>query len=318
MRGGMPLRFYLPQAATSANIVKALELHRSRVTRNHAIETSPRNIPSADTIPPNEPISNRHTPELEIELSHRKQRIGPISNRHKFTFCERVAFILSGVEGSPISASSPSSASYSSSASSASRTSCPDPKLLDFALTYRKHSTSHFLVDNFGGSLAPLPLPAPSLEPLASRCQPLATCHSPLISNRPAPRLETCVTHTKQTIGPGSNRPQNAIFNFPFFRRSPDFAVFADERSGSHWAGGGAERYSGLMGVRAQFRASSRERKTRMPDSPRFSRRISNMRARPKARSLGTMRARQDCGEKMFLRANWRISSGEMSNWVLL
>ena len=27
-------------------------------------------------------ISNRHTPELEIELSHRKQRIGPSSNRN--------------------------------------------------------------------------------------------------------------------------------------------------------------------------------------------------------------------------------------------
>src|SRR5579864_7033431 len=169
MRGGMPLRFYLPQAATSANIVKALERYRSRVTRNHAIENSPRNIPSADTFPPPEPISNRHTPELEIELSHRKQRIGPISNRHKFTFCERVAFTLSGVEGSPLSASSPSSASYSSSASSASRTSCPDPKLLDFALTYRKHSTSHFLIDNFGGSHSPLPPPASSFAPPTSR-----------------------------------------------------------------------------------------------------------------------------------------------------
>jgi len=31
--------------------------------------------------------SNRHNPELEIELSCRKQRSGPGSNRHKFAFC---------------------------------------------------------------------------------------------------------------------------------------------------------------------------------------------------------------------------------------
>ena len=31
--------------------------------------------------------SNRHNPELEIELSYRKQRSGPGSNRHKFAFC---------------------------------------------------------------------------------------------------------------------------------------------------------------------------------------------------------------------------------------
>jgi hypothetical protein len=31
--------------------------------------------------------SNRHIPELESLVSHRKQRIGPRSNRHKFAFC---------------------------------------------------------------------------------------------------------------------------------------------------------------------------------------------------------------------------------------
>ena len=31
--------------------------------------------------------SNRHIPELESGLSHRKQRTGPRSNRHKFAFC---------------------------------------------------------------------------------------------------------------------------------------------------------------------------------------------------------------------------------------
>jgi hypothetical protein len=31
--------------------------------------------------------SNRHTRELESGVSHRKQRIGPLSNRHKIAFC---------------------------------------------------------------------------------------------------------------------------------------------------------------------------------------------------------------------------------------
>ena len=31
--------------------------------------------------------SNRHNLELEMPVSHRKQRIGPISNRHKIAFC---------------------------------------------------------------------------------------------------------------------------------------------------------------------------------------------------------------------------------------
>ena len=31
--------------------------------------------------------SNRHIPELESGLSHRKQRTGPLSNRHIFAFC---------------------------------------------------------------------------------------------------------------------------------------------------------------------------------------------------------------------------------------
>ena len=32
-------------------------------------------------------ISNRHTPRLGMPVSHRKQRVAPISNRHKFIFC---------------------------------------------------------------------------------------------------------------------------------------------------------------------------------------------------------------------------------------
>jgi fused signal recognition particle receptor len=44
------------------------------VTGNHAIENPPRNQPSADKIPPNEPISNRQYQELESLVSYRKQR----------------------------------------------------------------------------------------------------------------------------------------------------------------------------------------------------------------------------------------------------
>ena len=36
---------------------------------------------------PQTSISNRHIPELESPVSHRKQSIGPLSNRHKFAFC---------------------------------------------------------------------------------------------------------------------------------------------------------------------------------------------------------------------------------------
>jgi hypothetical protein len=148
------------------------------------------------------PLSNRHTLELEIELSYRKQRIGPLSNRHKIAFCERVAFTLSRVEGSPLSASS------ASCASSAPRTSCPAPKLLDSALNYRKYSTSQFLIDNFGWSFASHLFPTSKLGPRTSS------------SNRPAPRLEMPVSQRKQKIGPLSNRPQIAVFNFDLLRAS--------------------------------------------------------------------------------------------------
>jgi len=46
-------------------------------------ELSPAYVPE----PPSPRISNRQIPELESLVSHRKQRIGPISNRHIFAFC---------------------------------------------------------------------------------------------------------------------------------------------------------------------------------------------------------------------------------------
>ena len=42
--------------------------------------------------PPASRNSNRHIPELESPVSCRKQRIGPISNRHKTAFCNFVSF----------------------------------------------------------------------------------------------------------------------------------------------------------------------------------------------------------------------------------
>ena len=77
-------------------------------------------------------------------------------------------------------------------------------KLLDFGLSYREHSTSHFLIDNFEASLAPGGFPAFSRESQDSRS-----------SNRPSPRLETLVSDRKQRIASVSNRPKIALFNFP-------------------------------------------------------------------------------------------------------
>ena len=76
------------------------------------------------------------------------------------------------------------------------------PKL-ESCLSYRKHTISQFLIDNSCKSFFPAAAsPASSLKPLASR------------PNRPSPRLEMPVSHRKQTIGPISNRPQFAFYNF--------------------------------------------------------------------------------------------------------
>jgi len=170
--------------------------------------SAPRNKLPLDTPTEIRAISNRHTPELEIELSDRKQRIGPLSNRHKFAFCERVSFTLSGVEGSPLSASS---ASYSSSAPGSS---CPNPKLLDYSLTHRKHNTSQFLIDNFGvylsqaSSLLSSSAPSPSFSSasFASFASSASASHGSLPLCLPASGT--------------SNRPQIAVFNSAASRRS--------------------------------------------------------------------------------------------------
>ena len=52
-------------------------------------------------------ISNRHIPELESPVSHRKQRIGPLSNRHKFAFCNFSSLFIPASLPPCLSVSSP-------------------------------------------------------------------------------------------------------------------------------------------------------------------------------------------------------------------
>ena len=105
------------------------------------------------------------------------------------------------------------------------------PKLVQ-GLTYTKHSTSHFLIDNFRASA---PLAAPTTPRRSERRREQATPKAGLpavalakvspasspqpppssTSNRPHPRLEMPVSYRKQTVGPISNRPQFALCNFP-------------------------------------------------------------------------------------------------------
>ena len=92
--------------------------------------------PASSFAPPASRNSNRHTPRLESLVSYRKQRIGPFSNRHKFAFCNSLAYSPSPSSDTPGLA----------------------PKLLDFGLNGRKHGTSKFLIDNFR---ADFPLAAP-------------------------------------------------------------------------------------------------------------------------------------------------------------
>jgi hypothetical protein len=150
-----------------AIVVPTVEHHWSRVTRNHANDSLPRN-------------------ELPAEIPALARRI---SNRHKFTFCN-FSFSRRSVLHSPAS-------NFQSLAS----------KLLAFALTPPKSSTSQFLIDNFCGDFTPVFHPS------------LATNHSPLHSNRPAPRLEMPVSYRKQNIGPISNRPKFAVCNSFLSRR---------------------------------------------------------------------------------------------------
>ena len=100
----------------------------------------------------------------------------------------------------------------------------PPSKLLDFSLTSPKSATSEFLIDNFQrvSSRNAMPLSFASFAPFASS----PSC----ISNRPTPRLETPVSHRKQTIAPISNRPQFVFSNFAL--RAPAASKHAVAKAG--------------------------------------------------------------------------------------
>src|SRR5690348_15955608 len=83
------LLFLVPKGAI---VVPSLGHHGDRVTRYHAIGNParlggpPRNELFARPSAPTYDFFNRHIPELESPLNYRKQRTGPISNRHKIAF----------------------------------------------------------------------------------------------------------------------------------------------------------------------------------------------------------------------------------------
>jgi hypothetical protein len=169
------------------------------VTGNHAIENNPRNELPADTLTEPQPISNRHTPELEIELSHRKQRTGPLSNRHKIALCNFSFSRLSG-QLCPASNLEPPATEFSN-------RQYPE---LESLVSYRKQRTEGFLIAKFRHMLrSRRTVSFQNLFPAS-----LPPCFFTSVSNRPAPRLESPVSYRKQTIGPGSNRPKNAKMKF--------------------------------------------------------------------------------------------------------
>jgi tetratricopeptide (TPR) repeat protein len=92
------------------------------IANEFQLQNTPRTLPGTSDL-----NSNRHTPRLEINLSRRKQRIGPLSNRHKFAFFNSDTRLLNRMSETP------------------SRKS----KLLDFELNCRKQRASHFLIDSF-------------------------------------------------------------------------------------------------------------------------------------------------------------------------
>ena len=82
-------------------------------------------------------------------------------------------------------------------------------EILDFPLTHTKHATSRFLIDNFH---------RPSTPAIVSRSSASFASSASCISNRHSPRLETPVSHRKQTIGALSNRHKIAFGNFHHLR----------------------------------------------------------------------------------------------------
>ena len=90
-------------------------------------------------------ISNRHIPELESLVSHRKQRIAPLSNRHKIAFCNsRFRHPI----GAPIGFAKQRPHSRLSTFNSQLLSNRQSPEL-EMHLSHRKQRTENFLIAKF-------------------------------------------------------------------------------------------------------------------------------------------------------------------------
>jgi hypothetical protein len=117
-------------------------------------------------------------------------------------------------------------------------------KLLGSDLTRRKHNTSQFLIDNFGACLTRRP-PRADESPLvppkrfSTEAGPTSKLEPPTSSpNRHTPRLESPVSHRKQTIGPHPNRHkfafcERAAFTLPAPSQIPSLPAGAGVAEGS-------------------------------------------------------------------------------------
>jgi hypothetical protein len=173
--------------------------------------------------------SNRQRPELELTVSHRKQRIGEFLIA-KFRPNLRSIFCQTRPLNLPISLHSGPSSHV------------PPPTslvLLEHFATRTKQTTSQFLIDNFRvlflrqDSLPHafailtgpnMPDDESPLHATQALCLP-SSCFAPTSnfepqtssSNRHIPELESELTYRKQRTGPHSNRHKFTIFNLPAF-----------------------------------------------------------------------------------------------------
>ena len=95
-------------------------------------------------------FSNRQIPELESPVSHRKQRIGPISNRHKFAFCNFLLLLASSTRRERIACARTGLCLRSRLSTFNSRLlSNRQMPELEMGLSHRKQRTENFLIAKF-------------------------------------------------------------------------------------------------------------------------------------------------------------------------
>jgi hypothetical protein len=124
--------------------------------------------------------------------------------------------------GTPFTPSRPLSPNLTPSSPSPAPNYVSFQKLLVSSLTPSKSATSQFLIDNFERSFA---LNPPWRVEATTASKQLAAQAGHSIFNRPAPRLETLVSHRKQTFALISNRPQFAFYNSGVSSRSGRFCT---------------------------------------------------------------------------------------------